>query len=186
MIKSDPGNPWTINGHKTVYDNPWIRLNEYDAVDPGGQDASYGVVHFKNKAVGIVPIEDGHIWLVGQHRFPLGAYSWEVPEGGCPDGEATLETAHRELAEEAGLKAASMKPFFNLHTSNSVTDEWGEVFLATELSPVPTAPESSEDITITKVPFEAFFERVENGEITDSITVAAAYKLMVMRLRGEI
>ncbi len=186
MIKSDPGNPWKINSHRTVYENPWLRINEYEAIDPGGKDALYGVVHFKNRAVGIVPVEEGHIWLVGQHRFALGTYSWEVPEGGCPEGESTLETAHRELAEEAGLKADKMEPFFNLHTSNSVTDEWGEVFLATDLSPVPPAPESSEDITIARIPLSEFFERVEAGEITDSITVAAAFKLMAMQARGEI
>ena len=186
MIKLSPENPWKIKDHRTVYDNPWIRVKEYDAVDPGGEEALYGVVHFKNRAVGVVPIEDGHIWLVGQHRFALGTYSWEVPEGGCPEGQAPLETAHRELAEEAGLKAESMVPFFNLHTSNSVTDEWGEVFLATELSPVAANPESTEDITITKIPLETFFKRVDLGEITDSITVAAAYKLMAMQLKGEL
>ncbi len=186
MINSDPDNPWKIHGERKVFENAWMDVIEYDAQNPGGRRAPYGVVHFKNIAVGIVAIEDNHIWLVGQHRFTLGSYSWELPEGGCPKGEKPIETAHRELKEETGLTAASMTPFFNLHTSNSITDEWGEVFLATGLIFGEAQPEDSEDITSIKIPLEEFFDRVEAGEITDSLTVAAAYKLMALKLKGEL
>ena len=113
MIKLGPNHPWQIHGHKTVYDNAWIRLNEYDARDPAGNPRQYGVVHFKNTAVGIMPIEDDHIWLVGQHRFSLGTYSWEIPEGGSEPGEDPMATARRELQEEAGLAAAQSGAVFD-------------------------------------------------------------------------
>ncbi len=186
MIKSDPDNPWKIHGERKVYENPWMKVIEYDAQNPGGRRSPYGVAHFKNIGVGIVAIEDDHIWLVGQHRFTLGRYSWELPEGGCPNGQNPIDTAHRELKEETGLSANSMTPFFNLHTSNSITDEWCEIFLATGLTPGQAQPEDSEDITAVKIPLEEFFARVESGEITDSLTVAAAYKLMALRLKGEL
>lgn len=161
-------------------------MREYDVTNPGGNPNIYGVVHFKNKAIGVVPIENDIIWLVGQTRFPLGQYSWELPEGGCPEGESPIDTAHRELREEAGLTASSMTPFLQMHLSNSVCDEWAEVFLAKGLSEVEADPEDTEDITVKKLPLEAFFDWVRTGKITDSITVAAAYKLMYLKATGAL
>jgi len=185
-MASDLKNPWTVQSAQVVYDNPWITVTDNQVINPAGQNGQYGVVHFKNRAVGVVPYEDGHIWLVGQTRFALSAYSWEIPEGGCPEGEDLEESARRELKEETGLIAGHLQPLLQMHLSNSVTDEWGQIYLATDLTQGTAKPEGSEDITVRKVTVKEFYEAVENGEITDSLSVATAYKLMLMKERGEL
>lgn len=177
---------WSPLSCESGYSNPWICVQKYRAVNPLGLEQHYDFVHFKNKAVGVAAIEDGHIWLVGQSRFALGEYSWELPEGGCPQGEDTLDAAKRELAEETGLRAVHYAPLLQMHLSNSCTDEWGIIYLATGLTQGDASPEESEDISVLKLPFEAALKAVEAGEITDSLTVAAIYKLALMQARGEL
>jgi 8-oxo-dGTP pyrophosphatase MutT (NUDIX family) len=174
-------NPWTILTKRDIYENPWIQLTEFEVVSPGGKKGIYGRVHFQNQAVGVVPFEDGWIWMVGQYRFPLDSYSWEIPEGGSPNGEAPLETAQRELKEETGLIATNYEPLFEMHLSNSVTDEWGIVYLATGLKQGETEPEHTEQLQIRKVKLIDAYKMVENKEITDSLSVAAIYKLMLIQ-----
>lgn len=179
-------NPWTITGQKLVYDNPWIALTEYDVITPGGTPGIYGKVHFKNRAVGVVPLDDAqNTWLVGQFRFVLDSYSWEIPEGGCPEGEDMLYSAQRELLEETGLKAQQWTPLLSMHVSNSVSDEWAEVFIATGLSQHAPQPEDTERLLVKKLPFEEAFQMVERGEITDSISVAAILKTKLLLLQAE-
>ncbi|NNJ92640.1 MAG: NUDIX hydrolase [Gammaproteobacteria bacterium] len=174
-------NPWTILTKRDIYENPWIQLTEFEVVSPGGKKGIYGRVHFQNQAVGVVPFEDGWIWMVGQYRFPLDSYSWEIPEGGSPNGEAPLETAQRELKEETGLIATNYEPLFEMHLSNSISDEWGIVYLTTGLKQGETEPEHTEQLQIRKVKLIDAYKMVENKEITDSLTVAAIFKLMLMQ-----
>lgn len=179
-------NPWKTLSSKLEYDNPWIQITEHQVITPGGSPGIYGVVHFKNQAVGIVPYEDGYIWMVGQYRYTLEQYSWEIPEGGSPMGEDPLETARRELKEETGLLAETYDPIVEMHLSNSATDEWGIIYLATGLSRGEASPEDTEDISAKKMKLEDVFVEVETGKITDSLTVAAIYKMMVLKLKGEL
>lgn len=179
-------NPFKVLSTKEIYKNPWIEVVEHQVLNPKGKPGIYGVVKFRNKAVGVVPYDDGWIWLVGQYRFPLGFYSWEIPEGGSPEGESLLETAVRELEEETGLKAASYEPLVQMHLSNSTTDEYAAVFLARGLSRGLSRPEDTEELKLKRVRLEDAFAEVERGAITDSMTVAAVYKLMVMRLNGTL
>jgi len=181
--KSDP---WTRLSKETKLETDWIKVESHDCLDPAGNPANYGTVHFKNKAVGIIPYQDGHITLVGQYRFPLQAYSWELPEGGCPEGSTPLEAAKRELKEETGLTATDFKPFMELHLSNSVTDEWAMVYLATGLKQGEAAPEDSEVLRVRKVTLQDLIEEIEAGKITDAITVAAAYKLALYSVQGKL
>lgn len=172
--------PWKLLHTKIEYDNPWIRVEEDDIINPNGGKGIYGRVHFKNVAVGIIPIdEEGNTWLVGQYRYPLDEYSWEIPEGGCPIGEKELDAAKRELKEETGLIAEHWEEFLRIHTSNSVSDERGVVFLAKNLKQGETQFEETEDLKIKKLPLEEAFQMVMNGEITDSISMAALLKLKV-------
>ncbi len=176
-------NNWKTLSRKTVYENPWIAIEHHDVITPSGSDGIYGLVKFKNKAIGIVPVDsDGHIYLVGQFRYALNEYSWEIPEGGGPLGEPPLETARRELKEETGLVAAKWEQIARVHTSNSATDEEGFLFLAEELTQFEPETEDTEDILVRKVHLSEAVDMVMRSEITDSLSVAGI--LMVARRKG--
>ena len=169
---------WKTLTSRVVFDNPWIRVMEDRVVSPTGSEHDYGHVHFKNKAVAIVPLDDeGNTWLVGQDRFTLGEYSWEVPMGGSDGNEAPLDTAVRELKEETGLTAASYELLMRVHTSNSITDEEGFVFVATGLTEGKPDFDEEEDLSIRKLSLDAAVEMVRRGEITDAISVAALLRI---------
>lgn len=173
MKNDEIANHWKTISQTEKYDNKWINVTEYQVINPGGGRGIYGKVHFKNRAVGIVPLDaEGNTWLVGQYRFTLNAYSWEIPEGGAPIEEELLTCAKRELKEETGLTAERWTLLTTLHTSNSVTDEQGWVFLAEGLHPGPSMPEESEaDIKVMKLRLSEAVEMVLSGRITDSMSM---------------
>ena len=179
-------NPWVMKTSKEIYDNPWITLTEHQVTNTNGGDGIYGIVHFKNAAIGIMPYENGHIWMVGQYRLPIDEYSWEIPEGGGPLDEDPLMAAKRELREETGLTASHYEQICKFHLSNSVTDEWGVIYLATGLTHGEAMPEDTEDLQVRKVPLEDVYADIEAGRITDSLTVMAVYKLMLLKSQGRI
>lgn len=179
-------NPWTILSSKTVYDNPWIRLTEHQVLNPSGKPGIYGVVHFHNLAIGVVPYENGKIWMVGQYRFPLEAYSWEIPEGGGKIGIDPLDSAKRELQEETGLTAERYEVLLEMDLSNSVSDERAIVYLATGLHHGEASPEETEELHIRQMTLAEAYDLVERREIRDSLTVAAIYKMRILELEGRI
>ena len=172
---------WQKLNEETVYENPWIKVSHENVITPGNTEGIYGVVHFKNLAVGVVPIDDqGNTWLVKQSRYTLNEYSWEIPEGGSPEGESALASAKRELEEEVGLKAAEWVELMTIHQSNSVSDEKGIIFVAKRLSPGVQCLEVTEDIEVKKLPLIQAIEMVYKGEITDAMSVAALLRLALM------
>lgn len=182
-------NPWKVLKEKTVYQNPWIALTEYDVVNPGGGKGIYGKVHFKNIAVGVMVLDDEvNTYLVGQYRFPLNAYSWEIPEGGSSveGGIDPLEGGKRELLEETGLVAANWQLLLTMHLSNSVSDERAVIYLATGLTQLEAEPEETEQLSVRKLPFEEAYQMVEKGEITDSMSVAAIIKVKLLLFQGRL
>lgn len=180
-------NPWIINGEKQVYSNPWISVTEYDVTNPGGGKGIYGKVHFKNTAIGVLVLDaEWNTYLVGQYRFPLNAYSWEIPEGGAPEGTDPLENGKRELQEETGLHAANWEILMKMHLSNSVSDELAIVYLATGLTHHEALPEETEQLVVKKIPFEEAWQMVEKGLITDSMSVAAIIKVKLLLAEGRL
>lgn len=177
MSHSELHNPWTKVSSKPVYDNPWISIREDQIINPAGNKGIYGVVSFKNKAIGVVPVDDeGYLYLVGQFRYTLDAYSWEIPEGGGPQGEEPIETAKRELQEETGLIAHEWTDLGSIHTSNSVTDEVGYLFMARKLVQGESAPEETEELNVRRVHLKEAVEMVMNSTITDSLSIAGILK----------
>ncbi|WP_019986403.1 NUDIX domain-containing protein [Rudanella lutea] len=176
-------NPWKTHTSTVVYDNNWLTIRHEEVTTPAGTPGIYGVVSFKNKAVGVVPIDaEGNIYLVGQYRYTLNEYSWEIPEGGCPIGTDPLDSAKRELKEETGLEARRWTPIARIHTSNSATDEEGFIFLAQDLVQGEQEPEDTEDLQVRKVPLTEAVRMVMASEITDAISMTAI--LMVSRTLG--
>lgn len=170
-------NPWQVLSTEVKYYNPWISVREDQVINPGGGQGIYGVVTMKNKALGIVPVDaEGNTWLVGQYRYPLNEYSWEIPMGGGPVELDVLESAQRELREETGLLARRWTNIARLHTSNSVTDEEGFVFLAEDLEHGEVEPEETEDLRIWKLPLTEAVRMVMSNQITDAVSVAGLLK----------
>jgi 8-oxo-dGTP pyrophosphatase MutT (NUDIX family) len=184
MMKEEIKNPWTTLSGEVKYDNPWITVTEFQVINPSGGRGIYGKVHFKNKAIGIIPLDkDMNTWLVGQYRYTLNAWHWEIPEGGGPLSQEPLASAQRELREETGLIARTWTEIVHLHTSNSVTDEEGHIFLAEDLEVGASALEETEaDLKVWKLPFKEALEMVIQGKITDSMSVMAILK--VARMKG--
>ncbi len=170
--------PWRFKHSKNIYDNPWLRLDEDEVINPGGGLSHYGKVHFKNLAIGIIPLDEhNNTWLVGQYRYVPDCYSWEIPMGGGPLEDDPLESAKRELKEETGFSAAHWEELMRLHTSNSVTDERGIIYVARDLSAGETEFEETEDLQMIKLPLADAVQRVMCGEITDAVSVCGLLKL---------
>lgn len=180
-------NPWTFLAVRTAFDNPWFRVEQQEVIDPAGVRRDYGIIRFRKRAVGVLPIDDaGRVHMVGQWRVPLGRYSWEMPEGGCEPGEEPLACARRELEEEAGVRARTLIPILEMDLSNSVTDECAILYLATGIEPGVASPEPVEVLRNRIVPFAEILADVTEGRIRDSLTIAAVLRAYHMAKAGQI
>jgi 8-oxo-dGTP pyrophosphatase MutT (NUDIX family) len=175
----DRENPWKKLDSRQIYDNAWVSVREDSVIRPDGEKGIYGVVHFNHIAVGVLAIEGDSIYLVGQYRYTLDQYSWEIPEGGCPEGEDPLDGARRELAEETGLRAESWEKMGEAHLSNSVTDELAIWFLATGLRQGEHNPEGTEQLDIRRVTLKKAMEMILEGEITDALSQLAIMQYQI-------
>lgn len=182
---SNQQNPWTTLNKQQVYESPWITVEHHQVLNPAGNPGTYSVVHFSKLAIGIIPIdEDGFTWIVGQYRYPLDIYTWEIPEGGGNRDEDPVVSAQRELLEECGIIAQEFTLIQEMQLSNSATDEIAYLFLARKLSFTQAQPEENEQLTLRKIHFDELYEMVLNGEITDSLSVAAILKVKLMMLEN--
>jgi len=178
-------NPWKTISQQIAYENAWIRVEHNEVLNPAGNPGIYGKVHFKNTAISIVPIDsEGFTYLVGQFRYTLNEYSWEVPEGGCciETGESILEAAKRELLEETGLVATEWTELGEVYLSNSVSDEKAVMYLAQNLIPQQACPEETEQLKIRRLPLKEAIEMAKNGQITDALSVLSLLKIPALHL----
>jgi 8-oxo-dGTP pyrophosphatase MutT (NUDIX family) len=176
-------NPWKKISSHEVYDNNWINVRHEQVIKPNGESGVYGIAHFKLLAAAVVPLdEEGNIWLVGQFRYTLNEYSWEIPMGGGDLKVDSLVAAKRELKEETGLIALKWTNLGRIHTSNSVTDEVGYMYLAEELTLGEAEPDDTEVLQVKKVSLKEAVRMVMDSEITDSLSIVAILK--VARLKN--
>jgi len=186
-VSNSDSNPWKTHSVKEVYDNAWINVSHREVSAPTGADGIYGLVHFKNTAVAAVPIDsEGNTWIVGQHRYTLDQYSWEVPEGGGEQNEDTIDVAKRELKEETGIIANIWTPLLEMHTSNSVTDEFAVAYVAQDLSFGETEPDDTEQLAIKKLPLQTAIEMAMDGRISDGFAMACLLKIHILLERGKL
>lgn len=187
MSTEEHKNPWTTLTSEQVYDSPWIGLTKHDVLNPNGHPGTYSVVHFKNLAIGILALDEQYnTWIVGQYRYPIDRYSWEIPEGGGRLDVAPLDSAKRELHEETGITAGKWTKIQEMHLSNSASDEFCILYIAQELSFGTAEPEDDEQLELRRLPFSELYTMVEKGEITDSLTVAAVLKAKLLMLDGKL
>ena len=168
-------NPWKTLSTRETYSNPWIRVREDQVLNPSGGPGIYGVVEYKNRAIGVIPVDDGGFtWLVGQWRYCHECYEWEIPEGGCPAGESPVEAARRGLLEETGIVAATITPLLTgIQLSNSTTNEVCDVFVATGLTFAEAQPEETEQLEVLRLPLAEAIAMAKDGRIRDSVSVLA-------------
>lgn len=184
---NDDQNPWRVTGISAPFSNAWLTIESSEVIHPDGKPGVYSVVRIRRLAVGVLPIDDdGYVHLVGQWRFPLGRYSWEMPEGGGEPGEDALECAKREMAEETGLSAGTYRQILEMDLSNSLTDERAVLFLATDLTPGEAHPESTEVLQRRRAHFADVLARVADGRIRDAMTVAAVLRVHHMAMTGQL
>ena len=184
------GTPWTPGEARVAFESAWISVIDQVATAPTGQPARYGLVRFKNVAIAVLPIhDDGTVTLVGQHRFPLGDYSWELPEGGAPLHEDPLDGAKRELAEETGLAAREWREVMRAQLSNSITDERMIGYMATGLGPAQSGQHQADDteaIVLARVPFREALDAAMAGHLPDMLTVAMLLRGYHMAREGSL
>jgi ADP-ribose pyrophosphatase len=179
--------PWQTLSTECVYESPWIKVDKHDVINPSGNPGEYSVIHFKNTALGILALDaEYNTWIVGQYRYPLNRFSWEIPEGGGKLDVPPLESAKRELLEETGIQAEDWLLIQEMDLSNSVSDERAMIYLARELSFGESQPEETEELYVKKLPFEELYQMVLKGEVTDSMSVAAVLKAKILISEGVI
>jgi 8-oxo-dGTP pyrophosphatase MutT (NUDIX family) len=180
------GSPWRRHSRRLAYENAWIEVHHDEVTRPDGRPGIYGVVHFRGRAVGVVAIDDDdRVVLVGQFRYTMGHYSWEIPEGAVTEGEDPLDGARRELREETGFEAATWREIGRLELSNSISDEIGYLYLATGLTEGVAQPDPTEALQVRRVPFAEVMAMVDRGQIPDALSQLGLERVARLRATGE-
>jgi 8-oxo-dGDP phosphatase len=172
---------------REVYRNPWLTLREDRIRRPDGSDGVYSVIDKPDFAL-VIPAEPDGFHLVEQYRYAVGGRFWEFPQGTATGGAVVppAELAAAELAEETGLRAGSLEHLGHLHCAYGMSSQAFDIFLATDLTPGPTAREATEQDMRQRLVGRAEFEAmVRSGQITDDSTLAA-YALLLMREAGRL
>lgn len=176
-MSGDETNPWRRLSSRQIYENPWFTLRDDKVIRPDAKDGSYQVIVAKNLAIGVVPLwDDGSITLVGQFRYALDEYSWEIPEGGGDPAVDPVDSARRELKEETGIVADHYESLGRTHTSNCFMNETGYLYLATGLTQGEACPDPEEVLQVRRVLLEEAIAMANDGRITDAMTIVALFR----------
>jgi 8-oxo-dGTP pyrophosphatase MutT (NUDIX family) len=182
-----PRNPWKTLSSRVAYENTWIRVREDKVIRPDGGPGLYGVIEVRPSAGVVALNERDEIVLVGQWRYTVNRYSWEIPRGGSHPGEDDLlEVGKRELAEEAGVLARDWRKIGTVDNANGVNSDSQTFYLATGLSETETNHDPEEEITVKWRPFAEALEMAMDGRITEVDSVAAILLTAQLRASGQI
>lgn len=169
----DTTNPWKTKQSSLVYETAWVKVMKNDVISPRGKDCVYSYVDKADSVGAVVVNANNEIYLVGQYRYPMDEFTWEIIEGGIEEGESPLEAVKREIKEEAGLKASNHNLILeDFHIANGLTNERGNIFLVTDIiEEGAQSLDPTEKIVIKKVPFDEAVQMVYKGEIKDSYSI---------------
>lgn len=175
-------NPWITNSSRVVYQNTWISVREDQVIRPDGNPGIYGVVEIR-PSVGVLAMNDREeVVLVGQWRYAMNRYSWEIPRGGSHPGETDmLAVAQRELMEEAGVVASDWEPLGKVDICNGVANDVQSLFFARGLSATNRQLDPEEEIALEWRPFETVLSMAMDGRITEVCSIAAILKVALLR-----
>lgn len=177
-----PPKPWLTRSSRPIYQNNWMSLREDIAELPDGRTTIYGVATM-GQCVGVLPFVDPDtVILVRQYRYvQREAFRWEMPTGGMKPGESPEQAAQRELAEEAGYRAARLVPINTYYTSKSVCDETAQLFLGYDLIQFKLPEDDTEFLEIASFPFDEALRMVQCSDIRDGMTAIAVLRAALIR-----
>ena len=179
-----PQNPWKTISTRMAYENAWIRVREDQVIRPDGGPGIYGVIEIRPSVAVVAIDEQDRVVLVGQWRYSVNRFSWELPRGGSNPGEANLlEVAKRELAEETGLRAEHWRELGPVDVCIGVSDDVQTLYLATGLSRTEQRLDPEEEITVEWRPFEEAVKMAIDGRIREVCSIAALLRAAMLRGR---
>lgn len=181
------GNPWTTLGGEVAFENAHFRVRDDRVIDAAGRTSRYATVAMRKQGVAVLPVDAaGRTVLVGQWRYALGAWRWELPKGGAEPGEDPLRCARRELEEEANLRARGWAAIARLDQSAAIVRSTVHGFLAWDVEPRAGTPDPQEVLELRALPFAEAVELVLAGEVSDSVSSVLLLKAEALRRRGAL
>lgn len=155
---------------RLVFEGQIIRVRVDDVEASDGHRGTREIVEHRG-AVGVVAIHDGEVVLVRQYRHAIGADLLEIPAGKLEAGEEPDATAHRELVEEVGLRAASLEHLATYYTTPGFTDERFHLYLAEDLRPEAGSTDAGEVIEVERYPVGEIRALIGTGRVRDAKTL---------------
>jgi 8-oxo-dGTP pyrophosphatase MutT (NUDIX family) len=186
-VSASEDNPWTTLSTEPRFEDDFVRVDDHRVINPAGREANYGVVHFKNIGLRILPVDaEGQTFLVGQYRYGADYFSWEFPAGNQDPGEDSRDGAKRELREEIGQIATEWLDLAEIVPSGSITDQRERSYVAWDLHKAEQDLDEQEAIRVKRLPFAEAVRMAVSGEIRDAGSIVALLLIDAKLRRGEL